>query len=224
MYFFQPSCLVQLANFRKDRWIMVKTLTIEQIVACRDRIIKLKKHEKWPVQHWFSDEDFETALNAIDQLRTELKVSEIKTSNYHKGWDAAAEAGMQLQAELAAKDEEIETLQTKIKELFNLVKAGGKQQQEKWKAIEKINQLQAELAGLKELGAGEIGPHSSPENCPTFYDICHCTVKTLTDCMADNKRLKGALGKAESDVMMIVPGLNRNNALKHIKQDLERTE
>ena len=34
--------------------------------------------------------------------------------------------------------------------------------------------------GGPPLTDGAVGPHScDPENCPTFYDYCHCTVESL---------------------------------------------
>ena len=52
---------------------MSKILTLEQIKACRERVVKLKKNANWPLQQWFNNEDFETALNTIEQLQTRLR-------------------------------------------------------------------------------------------------------------------------------------------------------
>ncbi len=43
----------------------------------------------------------------------------------------------------------------------------------------------------------------------------------LSDEKDENKRLREAMEQAETDLMMMCPGLNRNNALKHIKQALK---
>lgn len=56
-----------------------KILTEEQIIACRSRLEKLKQitdpartSALWPVTGWFSDGDFNTALNTVEQLQAEL--------------------------------------------------------------------------------------------------------------------------------------------------------
>ena len=48
-------------------------LTKEQVVACQQRIGKLKRRPNWPNTRWFADVEFETCLNTIEQLQAGLE-------------------------------------------------------------------------------------------------------------------------------------------------------
>lgn len=66
-----------------------KTLTTPQIAACWPRIKKLKQSDEWPVSRWFSDGDFETALNTIEQLQTALDTANEENERLRKAINTA---------------------------------------------------------------------------------------------------------------------------------------
>lgn len=69
---------------------------------------------------------------------------------------------------------------------------------------EELRSLQAEVVVLKQkvwdaatgVSADATRPHSSPDDCPTYYDGCNCTVMNLRDIVEERERMREQLAEA----------------------------
>ena len=77
-------------------------------------------------------------------------------------------------------------------------------------AADRLEELEAELVQAQHgIGEGITRPHDGPERCPTYYDGCNCTVKTLVHNIKRAKRAERRVAELEegiSTAMQLIEG------------------
>ena len=69
---------------------------------------------------------------------------------------------------------------------------------------QKFEVLETQLSQAQQgLGEGVTRPHDGPENCPTYYDGCNCTVEALTHNIKRAQEAEAGLAVAKSRIQAL---------------------